>query len=49
MQILSEGYSKLVVKEVIEGKESILLEITDDPNTPVISRGDIKVHLIPKE
>ncbi|WP_156476051.1 hypothetical protein [Sporosarcina psychrophila] len=48
MPILSNEYSKLIVKEVVDGKEKILLEITDVSETPVTSNENIIVQLTPK-
>ena len=48
MTILSSEYSKLVVIEIVEGKEKTLLEITDASETPVTTSENVQVILTPK-
>ena len=49
MKILSNEFSKLIVKEIINAEEKVLLEITDDSEKPVTSSGNIQVSLTPRE
>lgn len=46
-KILSNNYSKLIVKQNVAGEEKVLLKITSDSKTPVISSEDITVVLVP--
>ena len=47
MTILSNEYSRLTVKQVVDGKEITLLEVTDASDTPVTANKDILVYLTP--